>query len=205
MSLITELEGGMEDWVDSIMKFAPERAIWLGWSLGGMLALQATKQCPRRVQGLIMCSSSPCFIQKRKWPHAVNLGVLNEFRSSLREDKSGVIKRFLSLQTLGSEKALYVRRFLQQVVEAVPLPNEKMLHNGLRLLMEYNLTDAFRNISCPAMMILGSEDKLVPVMVEQNLKDLNHAVKIVRISGGGHAPFISHPQPFVAAVTMLFQ
>ncbi|NBC47671.1 MAG: alpha/beta fold hydrolase [Gammaproteobacteria bacterium] len=34
----------LPDWADAVLAQAPERAIWLGWSLGGLVALQAALQ-----------------------------------------------------------------------------------------------------------------------------------------------------------------
>ncbi|WP_242470152.1 alpha/beta fold hydrolase [Thiococcus pfennigii] len=37
------------DWADACLAAAPERAVWAGWSLGGLLALAAALRAPERV------------------------------------------------------------------------------------------------------------------------------------------------------------
>src|SRR5512139_2145202 len=39
------------------------RALWLGWSLGGLVALHAAQTQPERVRGLAMLCASPRFVR----------------------------------------------------------------------------------------------------------------------------------------------
>ncbi len=50
---------------------ATPRALWLGWSLGGLVALRAALDYPANVRGLVMIASSPRFVSAPDWPHGV--------------------------------------------------------------------------------------------------------------------------------------
>jgi pimeloyl-[acyl-carrier protein] methyl ester esterase len=49
-------------------------------------------------------------------------------------------------------------------------------------------------------MLFGEKDKLVPSGVAQSIADLNPEVDVRTIAGAGHAPFLTHPTTFLAAV-----
>jgi len=49
----------------------PEKAVYLGWSLGGMIALAMANRYPNKVSKLIMLASTPSFVQQEGWPCAV--------------------------------------------------------------------------------------------------------------------------------------
>ncbi len=53
-----------EDWVDSCLEAAPESAIWIGWSLGGLLAQRAAMKAPGRVNRLAVVTSTPRFVKE---------------------------------------------------------------------------------------------------------------------------------------------
>lgn len=49
----------LEEMAQRVLEKAPERAIWLGWSLGGLVASQVALSHPDRVQALVTVASSP--------------------------------------------------------------------------------------------------------------------------------------------------
>ncbi|HET8708241.1 MAG TPA: alpha/beta fold hydrolase, partial [Pseudomonadales bacterium] len=48
--------------VEHVLKVAPERAVWLGWSLGGVVATQIAAQFPMRVEALVTVATNACFV-----------------------------------------------------------------------------------------------------------------------------------------------
>ena len=67
---------------------AAKKPIWLGWSLGGLVASQIALRHPERVQALITVASSPCFSAREAWP-GIKPEVLAGFQHQLSEDFSG--------------------------------------------------------------------------------------------------------------------
>jgi pimeloyl-[acyl-carrier protein] methyl ester esterase len=54
-------------WRSRFWTLRRKRAIWLGWSLGGLVASQIALPHPERVQALVT-ASSPCFSAQEEWP-----------------------------------------------------------------------------------------------------------------------------------------
>ena len=79
------------------------RAIWVGWSLGGLVALHAALLPESPLRGLAMIASSPRFVGDTNWPHGVKLEVFEQFDAGLRNDYRATIERFLALEALGSK------------------------------------------------------------------------------------------------------
>ena len=61
----------LADWARACLEVAPPRAAWAGWSLGGLLALQAALSMPDRVARLVLVAATPRFVQGPDWAPAV--------------------------------------------------------------------------------------------------------------------------------------
>ncbi|AIJ07965.1 MULTISPECIES: pimeloyl-ACP methyl ester esterase BioH [Edwardsiella] len=182
-----------------VLAQAPERALWLGWSLGGLVATQAALHHPQRVSGLITVASSPCFTAQTAWP-GIRGDVLHHFQSQLRDDFQRTVERFLALQTLGTDSARQDARALKSVVLAQPMPSAAVLNGGLSLLRETDLRPQLATLAPPWLRLYGALDGLVPRRVVPLVDALSPRGRSLIIPGAAHAPFISHPAPFCAAL-----
>lgn len=193
-------EETLEDWARACLDKAPERACWIGWSLGGQVALQAALLAPDRVTGLLLTASVPRFVQGDDWPHAMPIGTLSQFAEALDRDYLGTIHRFLALQVRGSEQGMEVLRRLKGDLAARPQADPAALAAGLRLLRESDLRGRIASIPCPLAFLFGERDALLPIGVADDLAALIPQARIARLAGAAHAPFLSHPSPWSAFV-----
>ncbi len=177
-------------------------AIWLGWSLGGLVALQAALDLPQRVQALAMLCASPRFVRAHDWPHAVSPEILQQFATDLRHDYRDTLERFLALEALGSDCAQQDLRRLRGDAFAAAEPNLRVLCEGLDVLERTDLREYLSRLSRPSTWIAGRRDRLVPWQAMQwSARECGG--NFVRIEGGGHAPFIGHAAEIVAALQPL--
>lgn len=70
---------------EAVLQQAPDKAIWLGWSLGGLVASQIALTHPERVQALVTVASSPCFSARDEWL-VIKPDVLAGFQQQLSDD-----------------------------------------------------------------------------------------------------------------------
>lgn len=75
----------------------PAGAAWLGWSLGGLVALKAGADRPGEVDRLIMVAAPPRFTTAPHWPRGVDAAVFEEFAQDLATDFNATLQRFLRL------------------------------------------------------------------------------------------------------------
>lgn len=174
-----------------------EPSIVLGWSLGGLLAMQLAIRFPERVSKLILLASSPQFARSEDWGHGMDPDMLGNFAAELQLDYDGTIQRFLSLQSMGSLRAKEEIRFLRDALLAQNRPAPEALLGGLGMLQHVNLRPQLSAIQCPTLVINGERDRLVTPATGKALSQLLPDAKQHVISGAGHAPFVSHPQDFL--------
>ncbi|PWC14739.1 pimeloyl-ACP methyl ester esterase BioH [Brenneria corticis] len=182
----------LEEMAATVLAQAPERAIWLGWSLGGLVASRIALSAPQRVSGLITVASSPCFGAKEAWP-GIKPEVLHGFQQQLSEDFQRTVERFLALQTLGTESARQDARLLKRVVLEQPMPSVEALNGGLEILRRTDLRQPLASLALPFLRLYGALDGLVPRRVAGVLDSLWPNTSSVVIPKAAHAPFISHP------------
>ena len=185
----------LADWAAACLEVAPPRAHWLGWSLGGQLALQAALDQPGRVDRLVLVAGTPRFVQDRDWPHAMDRQVLRQFGRALRRNHAQTLERFLSLQVQGDESARETLRLLRQELGQRPPPDHRALEQGLELLTGSDLRPLLGDLSVPSLWLLGERDTLVPAVLATSLESMAiPGARVRSVAGAAHAPFLSHPR-----------
>ncbi|WP_447856419.1 pimeloyl-ACP methyl ester esterase BioH [Enterobacter sp. WI-ESBL-E8] len=194
----------LDEMAQQVLDAAPQNAIWLGWSLGGLVASQIALSQPERVKALVTVASSPCFSAQEAWP-GIKPDVLASFQQQLSEDFQRTVERFLALQTMGTETARQDARTLKQTVLSLPMPDVEVLNGGLEILKTVDLREPLASLAVPHLRIYGYLDGLVPRKVVPLLDALWPDSKSQVIAKAAHAPFISHPAKFCSALIALSQ
>nr|WP_318383380.1 pimeloyl-ACP methyl ester esterase BioH [uncultured Enterobacter sp.] len=192
----------LNEMTDIVLAHAPRSAIWLGWSLGGLVASQAALTAPHRVSALVTVASSPCFSEREGWP-GIKPDVLSGFQRQLSDDFQRTVERFLALQTLGTDTARQDARALKSAVLSLPMPSETVLNGGLEILKTADLREPLAALNLPFLRLYGRLDGLVPRKIVPLLDALWPASESVILPKAAHAPFISHPDDFCQALVAL--
>lgn len=168
-------------------------AYWLGWSLGGQVALRAGLDHPRQVRGLILIAASPRFVVGEDWPHGVSPDLFRNFGQALDRDFRGTLEGFLALEALGSPSAQEELRNLRQQAFARGEPAARTLQEGLVLLDEFDVRDELPGLQVPSLWISGRRDRLVPAGAMPAAAALAPGGRSEVIANAGHAPFLGAP------------
>ena len=178
----------------------PARALWLGWSLGGLVALHAAATRPAQVRGLVMLAASPRFVRADDWPLGMDASIFREFAQALGSDYRGTLDRFLMLEAQGSDRVREELRLLRAEVFAHGEPAADVLCDGLGLLEDSDLRAALPGLSMPSLWIAGRRDRLVSPAAMQAAAALAPASAFHQVDSGGHAPFLTHADEVAAAL-----
>ncbi len=177
----------------NLFEIVPEKAAWLGWSLGGMLAWWVSVNYPERVTQLVTVAAAPKFTGDENWP-GVPLSVLNQFSTRLINQYEETLSDFLLLQLRGSSEN---QALLAELKTQFSPMKTTALMGGLRLLCETDLRTDLSRIKIPSLHVFGGMDTLVPASVIASLKPLLVDGQCALIKRAGHIPFLSHTNEFL--------
>lgn len=191
--------------LDNIAKYLveqlPKDAIWIGWSLGGLMAQFTAFNYPNKIKGLFLIGSSPCFVQKENWKCAMAEETLNKFAFQLEQDWRGTLQRFLALQLQGDDQARQWLKKLKLQLQNSPAPHPLALNAGLQLLKDSDLRNLWeKSMPCPMTLCFGRRDALVPASLGDAWQILNPALDSTIVEGAAHTPFLSHAPDVLTAL-----
>jgi pimeloyl-ACP methyl ester carboxylesterase len=159
------------------------RAIVVGESFGGALALSLALTAPERVRALVVLNSFPHFTPQLRlrlahWGLSVvpwgAMGLvrrLTAFRMHSRHTHAEEIRRFMALTARASHSGYL---------------------NRLRLLREYDVRHRLREIPVPTLFLAADEDHLVPSVAEARFMAARVPGSLVRVlAGHGHVCLIA--------------
>lgn len=178
---------------------------WLvGWSLGGLLAMQAalaeSARDHRTIRGLILIAATPCFPRREHWPHGVAEALVEQMAIDLESEPEQVLNRFLALEVHGSAHAAADLRLLRKEAFRHGLPSTAALRAGLDVLRTSDLTSQLDQLKLPVLLIGGRRDRLVPYAALEASAQALPDVHLVHIPGAAHAPFLTNPAAVADAI-----
>jgi pimeloyl-[acyl-carrier protein] methyl ester esterase len=184
----------------AVFPAVPQGAAVLGWSLGGMVALELARRHPRHLRALVLVATTPKFLAGPDWEHGLAPAVLDEFSAGLGGDYRRTVQNFLALQTRGDEHALETLRLLRSRLAAHGEPDPAALATGLAILRDADLRDSLPRLAVPALVVAGEHDRLTPPGAGRALAASLPAARLRLVERSGHAPFLSHPAEVLGEV-----
>jgi pimeloyl-[acyl-carrier protein] methyl ester esterase len=177
-------------------------ALWLGWSLGGLVALAGALERPQQVQGLAMLCATPKFARDDDWPWGSDRPLVHQLALDLETDYHGTIDRFLALEAMGSADPRAELRRLRELAFAHGEPDLRVLQEGIRILETHDLRSRLPALRQPSAWIAGRRDRLVhPQAMEWSARQ-SHGY-YTQIEHAGHAPFVAHADEVARALQPL--
>lgn len=188
--------------VDELIERIPDGAVWVGWSLGGMVALKAAHEAPERVRAVAAIASNPRFVSTEDWAHGVTAQVFEQFGAGLERNFTATVERFLALEAMGSAHATTELRALREQAFEHGAPELDALRQGLALLQTGDLRDVVTKLQMPSLWIAGRRDRLVPPQAMRWAADAAPNARYLELDTG-HMPFLAEPAAVATALTAL--
>jgi len=187
---------------EMILPAIPIGATIIGWSMGGLIALNIAlkHQIHCSKLGLIACNAQ--FSQTDDWSTAMKTDVLNQFVQSLDDNYQLTLQRFLMLQARGGDNAKDTIRLLKDRLFQYGEPDQAALYGGLSLLKSTSFVSQLPDISVPTLLLFGRLDALVPVSASTEMANAIPDSRLVILPKAAHAPFLSH---FEETITHLIE
>lgn len=174
-----------------ILENSPKSASFLGWSLGGLVAMNIAISFPERVRKLITIASTPKFIASGNWP-GMAMEEFEQFEESLKNSPKNTLKKFVVLQFSDSRVHRDSIEFLQNSINENNVDSNK-LQESLSILKNVDLTKKLFKIQCPQLYLYGDSDALVPAGVAKCVENLTQNATVKLFPQLGHSFFLTHP------------
>ena len=195
--------GSLDDAADAVAAAIPRGARVCGWSLGGLVAQRLARRHPAKAAALVLVGTTPCFVARDDWPHAIDAATLAGFAEGLRDDAPATLARFVHLNALGGAHGREaVRAFTARLAQR-GVPPAPALASSLRWLAEADLREEAPRIACPVVVVHGARDRLAPVEAGRWLARRVPRARLVELPDAAHLPFFTHREAFVDAVESL--
>jgi pimeloyl-ACP methyl ester carboxylesterase len=181
----TSMEVLADDLRRVIEQAAPseKRAIVLGESFGGAVALTMALRYPKHVSGLVVLNSFPYFAPQFRLRLAI-AGV------SLMPWGAMSLVRYATSFYMHSRHTH--RAELNKFLELTARTTQTGYRNRLRLLRTYDVRDRLCEIQCPTLFLAAEKDHLVPSVAQARLMAERISAATVRVlSGHGHICLIA--------------
>jgi len=162
-----------------------ERAVLVGHSMGGAIALEMALRYPNRMAGLVMIGSgarlrvAPALLQglQSDFPRAVELLCLRLFAEDAPEQ----------LRRTGC----------QQLLQADP----QVVYDDFVACDRFDSMGELGRVETPTLVIGGTADRMTPPKYSRYLAEQIPGASLELIPGGGHMVMLEQPQPVARAIS----
>jgi malonyl-CoA O-methyltransferase len=190
----------LEQVLEAILELSPPAAVFVGWSLGGQLALALAERFPGRVAAVVTLATNPRFLAGPDWD-GMPRGDFGGFRRVFESDPDVGQRRFDALQAVGSPVPAARVRQLRSLTRRRPCLDQRQGLDWLEMLDQRNAVAA---LTCPQLHILAEGDALVPVSVARCLGELlagKPAARVEVLDECSHLLTLDRPDSVNAALT----
>jgi pimeloyl-ACP methyl ester carboxylesterase len=175
---------------EKLQNFDPGETILVGWSLGGMLALEvcAAGFKPRALITIAACAS---FCRRPDFGLGVSPAVLRGMRQRLKTEPAEMVQDFYRQLLSPAE------REWQDTLQSLLPPGlePQWLSQGLEYLRTRDLRQVLPGVEAESLTIAhGERDRIAPAAQAYFLKEHAAGARLVIFPGAGHAPMVSRSQ-----------
>jgi 3-oxoadipate enol-lactonase len=166
-----------------------ERAVLAGMSQGGFLSLRAALLAPGRVRALILIDSQAGTEDPAVAP------LYEQMHQTWLDQGPAPVQDVVASIILGPGQ------WDDWYAKWAAVDNDQATR-GFRCLMDRDdITGRLSEITCPALIVHGTEDAAIPVAKAQALRDgLGGPASFTLIDGGSHASNVTRPEPVNDAI-----
>lgn len=178
----------LESLADAMANDLPSDAVWVGWSLGGLLAGALIDRLPPP-RTLVLLGIGERFPH----PQGVSAADLANFRDAFQRNPEATRSHFLRWQLGGEPSPRSAHRRLRAILGDDVPASPTTLAAGLTQLAEIDNTQRLATPPCPVHRLAGEAD---PLLASDVL-----ACADQRIENAGHCPLLSQPRQLAALLS----
>ena len=191
-------DAAADDWVEVLANKLPQQSsILVGWSLGGIMAMQIALKYAERVAALALISTTPSFCMREGWTDGASSELLEGFRAGAAAQEAKTLSRFFALMLHGDELPRSAfNRLAREAVDKAHPPSRAGMQAGLEILSDTDLRHEVGRIDKPVLLMHGEQDAIVPHAAGKYLADHIDQARLESLSPCGHAPMLTRVEEF---------
>ncbi len=171
-------------------------SILVGWSMGGIVALETAIHFPELVRRLVLISSCALFCPPSTDQHEVQSLPVRAMVLGLHRDREGTLRRFFSLVHSQSGSAAQMAEDLQQALRLDP---DHLVH-GLRYIQTADLRSPLSAIRVPTLIAHGRKDRVISWQASQLLQAGIGGSDLLLVDEGDHGLVATSPGILAPAI-----
>ncbi len=181
-------------WLTTYLAQVPlGESVLVGWSLGGMLLLEALSGLNGRAPlATVLVGVAPLFCRRPDHPWGQPLTAVRAMRQALRTDPRRVINDFARACLTRGEAAYRQEAAAGFDFAAAPAH----LAHGLDYLKDKDLRGLLPRLPGPVAIIQGERDIIVPPAQGRFLQEHLPSARLYLLAGAGHLPFLTQAAAF---------
>lgn len=161
-----------------------ERAVLVGHSMGGAIALSFALRFPHRVEGMVLVGSG------------ARLRVLPAILEEILKDFDSTVE-FICGYAYGPGASEELKK---QGLEWMKQVSPEVLHGDFVACDAFDVMERLGEIQVPTLVICGTEDRLTPPRYSTYLRDHIPEAQLVLVEGAGHMVMLERPEEVEEAV-----
>ena len=177
-------------------------AVWIGWSLGGLVAMTAALEHPQHARALGVICGTPKFSRAEDWAYGSDPALVRQLADDLETDYHATLERFIALEAMGSPDPRAELRHLRSLMFTRGEPNMRVLQEGIHILETTDRRADLASLSVPNTWIAGHRDRLVPPPAMAWSAEQGRGT-YQEIAHAGHAPFFGFANDVANALAPL--
>lgn len=185
------IEHAVDDVFETLSSLSIEKAVLVGLSMGGYVALRAVEKSPSRVKALVLCdtraeadanenkikrAAAVDFVRSRGVPAFVDPFLADALSTKTKTEKPKVVE------------------FLKGV--ALKASTDAVMAALAALASRGDMTSALPAIKVPTAVLLGSQDKITPLPLSETMRSRIPGAELHLIPDAGHFSNAENPEAF---------
>ena len=171
-------------------KLGIEKPVWVGVSLGGMIAQQLALDYPNRVRALVLVSTTDEAMVLDK-----DLSTIGNPRDFREVSKNIIVKSFPQ----GTPSTIY-----QPLLDRIPSWNGTVLREALTSMAQANVHERIHAITAPTLVVVGAKDEVATPAIARGIQTQIAGAQLVEFNTG-HFMMAEDPERFRAVLGEFLQ
>jgi len=191
--LAPDIPGWEPVWVKTYLPRLPlEDCVLVGWSLGGMLLLEALADLNAAPGALVLVAAAASFCRRPDHPWGQPAAAVRAMRRGLLKDPGAVVREFALNSQAPQEEA-----FREEVMELFDNQSSpEHLAAGLDFLLRQDCRTRLGEIQAQAIIVQGEADVIVPPEQARFLHEHLAGSRLHLFPDAGHLPFLTQAARF---------